>query len=311
MLPADHPVRALNADIRDDFGAHDMIVVGVVADDVATPETLGAVDELARTVATRRRRDRRRDRLVRQRHRRPGRRRRSGRGRRHRRRRARRPDHGRQRAVAPTAPPRPSSSRSSTSPRPTRCTDADRRRHRRVTRARRARDPRGRPSPRPKRCSASEMFVQMGIFAPLAGLLDLRPDAVVLPPGHAGAGRHGRRHAQRGLDDGPADRHRQHPAHHELDDPDLPDADRDPRQHPRPQRVLRPLPAPPRPQGDPPGRLRRAVPAARLHLAHHRRWRSPRWPSPRSPRCGCSASSSPSVWSSPGSPPSSSSPPSS
>ena len=52
MLPSDHPVRALNTEIRDDFGAHDMIVVGVVADDIATPEILGAVDGLARTVAT-------------------------------------------------------------------------------------------------------------------------------------------------------------------------------------------------------------------------------------------------------------------
>ncbi len=52
MLPADHPVRELNADIRDDFGAHDMIVLGVIADDVRTPEIMGAVDELTRTIAT-------------------------------------------------------------------------------------------------------------------------------------------------------------------------------------------------------------------------------------------------------------------
>ncbi|MEZ5347566.1 MAG: hypothetical protein R2714_00005, partial [Microthrixaceae bacterium] len=51
MLPDDHPVRERNAEIRDVFGAHDLVVVGVVTDDVQTPEVLGAVDELARTVA--------------------------------------------------------------------------------------------------------------------------------------------------------------------------------------------------------------------------------------------------------------------
>ncbi len=51
MLPGDHPVRALNAEIRDTFGAHDMIVVGVVADDVRDAETLTAIDDLARSTA--------------------------------------------------------------------------------------------------------------------------------------------------------------------------------------------------------------------------------------------------------------------
>ena len=51
MLPGDHPVRERNAEVRAAFGAHDLVVVGVVADDVRTPEVLGAVDELARTVA--------------------------------------------------------------------------------------------------------------------------------------------------------------------------------------------------------------------------------------------------------------------
>ena len=51
MLPADHPVRVRNAEVRDTFGAHDLIVVGVVADDIRTPEALGAVDQLARATA--------------------------------------------------------------------------------------------------------------------------------------------------------------------------------------------------------------------------------------------------------------------
>lgn len=47
MLPGDDPVRVRNAELRDDFGTGDLIVVGVVDDDgVLTPEVFTAVAEL-------------------------------------------------------------------------------------------------------------------------------------------------------------------------------------------------------------------------------------------------------------------------
>ncbi len=48
MLPSDHEVRVRNEALRDDFGAHDMLVVGVIDDEgVLDPATLGATHELA------------------------------------------------------------------------------------------------------------------------------------------------------------------------------------------------------------------------------------------------------------------------
>jgi len=74
-----------------------------------------------------------------------------------------------------------------------------------------------------------DMFVQMGISAPLAGLMiwphDFRSDAVFLPQRatrhRADARCHGHGHHQYGAPDGSWF----HSSHHELDDPDLPDAD--------------------------------------------------------------------------------------
>ena len=52
MLPADHEVRVRNADMRETFAAHEMLVVGVVDEDgVATPELLTAVDDLRAEIA--------------------------------------------------------------------------------------------------------------------------------------------------------------------------------------------------------------------------------------------------------------------
>jgi predicted RND superfamily exporter protein len=53
MLRADHEVRVANAEMRETFGAHEMIVVGVVDDDgIATPELMTAVDELRDDIET-------------------------------------------------------------------------------------------------------------------------------------------------------------------------------------------------------------------------------------------------------------------
>ena len=47
MLRSDHEVRVRNAEMRETFGAHEMVVVGIVDDDGATtPEMLTAVDDL-------------------------------------------------------------------------------------------------------------------------------------------------------------------------------------------------------------------------------------------------------------------------
>jgi predicted RND superfamily exporter protein len=53
MLPEDHEVRLRNAALRDDFGAHDLLVVGVIDDGgVVDVDTMTATDELARAAAT-------------------------------------------------------------------------------------------------------------------------------------------------------------------------------------------------------------------------------------------------------------------
>jgi predicted RND superfamily exporter protein len=85
-----------------------------------------------------------------------------------------------------------------------------------------------------------DMFIQMGLLAPLAGMLVfilmlyffrrlLMVIAAMLV------------HAQRHLDHGPADRHRLHGPHLELHDSGVPHAHRHPGQYPHPQRVLRPV----------------------------------------------------------------------
>ena len=60
-------------------------------------------------------------------------------------------------------------------------------------------------------------------------------------------------------------------AHHEFDDPDLPDADRHPRCDPRHQRVLRPVRATSRSSSRAAHRLRRTCRTDRVHDADHRR----------------------------------------
>ncbi|MBX2803207.1 MAG: MMPL family transporter [Myxococcales bacterium] len=51
MLPVDHEVRVRNAEMRQRFATHEMIVVGIVdLDGVATPRTLTAVDALRRDI---------------------------------------------------------------------------------------------------------------------------------------------------------------------------------------------------------------------------------------------------------------------
>ncbi len=52
MLPSDDPVRVLNQSIREDFGTRDMIVLGVVDEGgVLTPETLAATSPLIEEIA--------------------------------------------------------------------------------------------------------------------------------------------------------------------------------------------------------------------------------------------------------------------
>ncbi|MEL7209510.1 MAG: MMPL family transporter, partial [Actinomycetota bacterium] len=47
MLPPDHEVRVRNAEMRDTFSAHEMVVVGIVDEDgIGTPERLGGVADL-------------------------------------------------------------------------------------------------------------------------------------------------------------------------------------------------------------------------------------------------------------------------
>ncbi len=53
MLPSDDPVRVLNERIRDDFGTRNMIVLGIVDEGgVLTPETIGAASPLVDEIAT-------------------------------------------------------------------------------------------------------------------------------------------------------------------------------------------------------------------------------------------------------------------
>ena len=53
MLPVDHEVRVRNAELRDAFGAHEMLVVGVVdLDGVATPPVVRAVEALRDQIET-------------------------------------------------------------------------------------------------------------------------------------------------------------------------------------------------------------------------------------------------------------------
>ena len=80
-----------------------------------------------------------------------------------------------------------------------------------------------------------DMFIQMGILAPIAGLVIFilmyfffRKLSLVLAAMITGNG-------ERHLGDGAFDRHRFHPAYHELNDPGFSDADRHPGQHPHPE----------------------------------------------------------------------------